>query len=100
LTVIGLLLIFTGFWGFCAACNVPVLNVGTEDAPFFSATNIKLHPAFEKVRNKVAGACDFCAGAFEVREALEKDGVPLLREHAGHPSVRTLVDDGFEVITF
>ncbi len=44
MTVIGLFLIFTGFWGFYAACNVPIINVGTEDAPFFSATNIYLMP--------------------------------------------------------
>ncbi|MEX2645700.1 MAG: hypothetical protein WD249_05510 [Gaiellaceae bacterium] len=44
MTVIGLFLIYTGFWGFYAACNVPILNIGTEDAPFFSATNIYLMP--------------------------------------------------------
>ena len=27
----------------------------------------QLHPAFEGVRDKVAGACHYCAGAFEVR---------------------------------
>ena len=41
---VGLLLVYTGFWGFYAACNIPVLNVGTEAEPFFSATNIYLMP--------------------------------------------------------
>ena len=41
---IGLLLIYTGFWGFYAACNIPMWNVGTEGEPFFSATNIYLMP--------------------------------------------------------
>jgi Amt family ammonium transporter len=36
--------IYTGFWGFYVACNIPIINVGTEDAPFFSATNIYLMP--------------------------------------------------------
>ncbi len=44
MTVIGLFLIYTGFWGFYVACNIPMLNVGTEDEPFFSATNIYLMP--------------------------------------------------------
>jgi hypothetical protein len=35
-----------------------------------------------------------------VREELENSEVPLLREHNGHPSVRRLVAEGFEVITF
>ncbi len=41
---IGLLLVYTGFWGFYAACNIPVFNIGTESEPFFSATNIYLMP--------------------------------------------------------
>lgn len=41
---VGLLLVYTGFWGFYAACNIPVFNVGTEAEPFFSATNIYLMP--------------------------------------------------------
>jgi hypothetical protein len=47
LTCLGLFIIYTGFWGFYAACNVPILNVGSEGSPFFSATNIYLdadHP--------------------------------------------------------
>lgn len=41
---IGLFLIFTGFWGFYAACNVPIIDVQAGDAVFFSATNIYLGP--------------------------------------------------------
>ncbi|MFQ5755647.1 MAG: ammonium transporter [Acidiferrobacterales bacterium] len=42
--VIGLFLIYTGFWGFYAACNVPIFDVQAGDAAFFSATNIYLGP--------------------------------------------------------
>ena len=45
LVVIGLFLIYTGFWGFYAACNVPIVNVAPADGePFFSATTIYLTP--------------------------------------------------------
>jgi ammonia channel protein AmtB len=44
MAAVGLLLIYTGFWGFYAACNIPVFNIGTEGEPFFSATNIYLMP--------------------------------------------------------
>lgn len=60
----------------------------------------QLHGAFAKVRDQVAGACHFCAGAFGVREQLERQQFPLLRDHKGHPSLRGLVADGYEVITF
>ena len=41
--VIGLFVIYTGFWGFYAACNVPVLDV-SGNGTLFSATNIYLTP--------------------------------------------------------
>lgn len=44
LVTIGLFLIYTGFWGFYVACNVPMLEVQSGDAVFFSATNIYLGP--------------------------------------------------------
>ena len=44
LVVIGLFMIYTGFWGFYAACNVPIMNVGADGQPFFSATTIYLTP--------------------------------------------------------
>ena len=44
LVTIGLFLIYTGFWGFYAACNVPIWDVQTGDGVFYSATNIYLTP--------------------------------------------------------
>jgi hypothetical protein len=48
----------------------------------------------------VGGACSYCAGAYGVKEQVEQAGVPLLEEYEGHPSVRTLVNDGYAVVTF
>jgi len=47
LVTVGLFLIYTGFWGFYAACNIPIFDVGLEyggEESFFSATNIYLSP--------------------------------------------------------
>jgi ammonia channel protein AmtB len=44
LVCIGLFLIYTGFWGFYAACNIPIFDVQAGDAVFYSATNIYLQP--------------------------------------------------------
>ncbi len=44
LVTIGLFLIYTGFWGFYVACNVPMWDVQTGDGVWFSATNIYLAP--------------------------------------------------------
>ena len=44
LVTIGLFLIYTGFWGFYVACNVPMIDVQAGDGVFYSATNIYLGP--------------------------------------------------------
>ena len=44
LVCIGLFLIYTGFWGFYVACNVPMWDVQAGDEVFWSATNIYLGP--------------------------------------------------------
>lgn len=44
LVAIGLFLIYTGFWGFYVACNIPMWDVQAGDGVFFSATNIYLAP--------------------------------------------------------
>ncbi len=44
LVCIGLFLIYTGFWGFYAACNIPIYDVQPGDGVFYSATNIYLQP--------------------------------------------------------
>ena len=44
LVTVGLFLIYTGFWGFYVACNIPMWDVQAGDGVFYSATNIYLGP--------------------------------------------------------
>ena len=44
LVTLGLFLIYTGFWGFYVACNVPIIDIQAGDGTFYSATNIYLGP--------------------------------------------------------
>jgi ammonium transporter, Amt family len=44
LTSIGLFFIYFGFWGFYAACNVPIMDVQQGDVVFYSAADIYLTP--------------------------------------------------------
>ena len=44
LVAIGLFLIYTGFWGFYVACNIPIWDIQAGDGVFYSATNIYLGP--------------------------------------------------------
>ncbi len=59
-----------------------------------------LHRQFMAVRATIAGACRYCAAAFGATEGVRAAGVPLLGEYEGHPSIRKLVTQGYQVITF
>lgn len=75
-------------------------GAGVQWIPELSNPEHKLHSIFEAVRGSVAGACQFCASAFEVKDEVQKAEVSLLGEFEGHPSLRQRVADGFQVITF
>ena len=42
--------------------------------------------------------CDFCAGAFQVKEQLAKRQPPLVAEYAGHPSIAEWADQGYALL--
>lgn len=81
-------------------CTLIFDGAGTLWAAELLKGDNELHGAFEKVRDHVAGACHFCAGAFGVRDELAQQAFPLLRDHKGHPSLRGLIVEGHQVITF
>lgn len=60
----------------------------------------KLHDLYQSIKANITGACKFCAQAFGVKNEIEKAGLPLLDEYKNHPSLRNLVADGFQVLTF
>ena len=57
------------------------------------------HELYQAVRDDAA-VCDYCSGAFGVEEAVADAGLATLAEYDGHPSIRSLVDDDYEIITF
>ena len=60
----------------------------------------RYHDAFEEVRDRVAGACSYCAERYGVKEQVEQAGIALLAEYEDHPSIRSLLADGYQVVTF
>ena len=75
-------------------------GAGTKWVAELSDPDHRLHRAFEMVKDKVAGACKACAVSFGVKDEIETSGVPLLTEYRGHQSLRRLIREGFEVVTF
>lgn len=62
--------------------------------------NHKLHGLYLAVKDRISGACEFCAGAFGVKDNVVACGVKLAGEYDGHPSFRKLVTQGYQIITF
>lgn len=60
----------------------------------------QINPLYKAVEKHVKGACKFCAGAFGVTNQVKSAGVTLLDDYEDHPSVRNLVQDGYQVLTF
>lgn len=58
------------------------------------------HSLWDAVSDVVAGACSYCADAFEATHGVEDAGVKLLDEYHRHPSFRGLLQDSYQVITF
>jgi hypothetical protein len=75
-------------------------GAGVQWVRELSKEDNKLRGQFETVKDRVAGACEFCSGAFGVKEAVRLAGVPYLSEFEGHPSLRGRVEDGYQIVTF
>lgn len=60
----------------------------------------RAHALFEAVADRVAGACGSCAQAFDTEQGVKSAHLHLLKEYEGHPSIRRLVADRYQVITF
>jgi hypothetical protein len=75
-------------------------GAGTKWIGVLSDPHHRLHPSFSSVKGTIAGACRFCAAAFGVKEEIQKSGITLLDEYEGHPSLRTLLAQGYQLITF
>jgi hypothetical protein len=80
--------------------TVVFTGAGTKWVAELSDPDHRLHRAFEMVKDRVAGACKACAVSFGVRDEVEASGVPLLTEYRGHQSLRKLIKEGFEIVTF
>lgn len=71
---------------------VPELN--KEDNP--------MHRLYEKAKglDLIDGACKACSNKMGTLEAAKAQGLRLLDEMTGHPSIARYKEEGFEVITF
>ncbi|MBX9992130.1 DsrE family protein [Phreatobacter oligotrophus] len=59
-----------------------------------------LHRTWLKAASALRGVCAYCAKSYGVHEALTSAGIPMLTEDKGHASLRGLLLEGRQIITF
>lgn len=74
-------------------------GAGTKWIPELSRKDSRFSRQFDSIRDRI-GACRFCAVAFGAKDEIERAGIPLLGEYEGHPSLRKLISQDYQVITF
>ncbi|MFB6121473.1 MAG: hypothetical protein ABEJ68_10195 [Halobacteriaceae archaeon] len=74
-------------------------GAGTQWIPELEDESHDYHDLYAAVRDDTS-VCDYCSGAFGVEDAVADAGLVTLDDHEGHPSIRSLVDDDYEIITF
>ena len=73
---------------------------GTKGLAEVADPDHQAHKLYADVQDKVAGACAYCANAFGVKDDLAQLNIPLLDDYAQHPSLRSYIVDGYQVISF
>ncbi|MBI2061915.1 MAG: DsrE family protein [Nitrospirae bacterium] len=76
-------------------------GAGTEWAEAWKQPDHKLHAKYEELRQMgiVEELCDFCSGAFKVKDGLKQMSVDtLVSEFEGHPSLAKWISRGYEVL--
>jgi len=60
----------------------------------------KYHDVYAEVKDRLGGVCRYCADAFGVADQVEASDATFADDFKGHPSFRSLMADGYQVITF
>lgn len=74
-------------------------GAGTQWIPELEDEDSDHHELYQSLRDDTS-VCDYCSGAFGVEDAVNDAGVVTVDDNDGHPSIRSLVDDDYEILTF
>lgn len=77
-------------------------GASTKLIPELSMEQNPLHALWNKTLNSqiIDGVCRACANKMGVLKSAEQQGLRLLEDMSGHPSMASYLQDGFEIITF
>ena len=73
---------------------------GVETLATISDPQSTLNPLAVALRDNVRGACEFCAKSHQVIDTIRDAGWPLLSDNDGEASIRSLVVEGYQILSF
>ncbi|MEF8894347.1 hypothetical protein [Halodesulfurarchaeum sp.] len=73
-------------------------GAGTKWVPLLEDQSHDFHTLYRTVKSDTK-VCDYCAETFGVHDQVVESDVEIIAEYDGHPSIRSLSKDGYEVIT-
>lgn len=75
-------------------------GAGTMWGPLLSDDEHRYHDLFQSVSDRIVAVCDYCAGIFGVKDEVAESNLPLTAEFDDHPSLRSLLAEGYQMVTF
>ncbi len=77
-------------------------GAATKLVPELSKTDNPMHQLYNKAKTQglIDGVCKACSGKMGALDGVRAEGLPLLDEMMGHPSMARYYEEGFEVVTF
>ncbi len=75
-------------------------GIGTMWLAELNRPGHQLHAVYNAVKDKIAGACGFCATAYNETDAIKAGGIVILEEYGTNMSYVKLINNGYQVITF
>jgi len=82
--------------------KIVIEGAATKLIPEISLDGAPLSELYRKARKLdiIAGACKACSAKMGVLDGVQAEGIPLLDDISGHPSMARYQLEGYEVITF
>jgi len=82
--------------------KIVIEGSATKLLPELAKPDNPLHKLWEKVKEAglVDGVCKACSNKLGTLDAAKEQGLTLLDEMVGHPSIARYRDEGFEIISF
>ncbi|TQO20839.1 DsrE/DsrF/DsrH-like protein [Rhodoglobus vestalii] len=73
---------------------------GVETLAAITAPSHKMNPLAVALKDNIRGACGFCVASHGVSDEIAAGGWNLLTEYKGEASVRNLVIEGYQILSF